>query len=154
MKDIGTTEIKPFPELTVLQDTPSSDQVIILSVSQLKGLIEQATEPLINEIKILKSRMKAFGEIQDRQAEKIESLLNQEREPGKTELARAEKIKRYLNSRPDHRATFETLKGYLGVDKFLLNQAIKTLMDSSPEKYGIIRTPGDRRRRTLVMLPR
>lgn len=76
------------------------------------------------------------------------------RSPGKTELSRAEKIERYLAVRPDHKATFETLRGHLGIDKDLLNDAIKTLMASSPGRYGIARATGDKRKRTLVMLPK
>ena len=72
--------------------------------------------------------------------------------PGKTELSRAEKIERYLAARPDHKATFETLKGPLGIDNDLLGIAIKSLLPSG--KYAIIKTPGDKRKRTLVMLPR
>ena len=74
------------------------------------------------------------------------------RNPGKTELSRAEKIERYLAARPDHKATFETLKGHLGIDNDLLGIAIKSLLPSG--KYAIIKTPGDKRKRTLVMLPR
>ena len=76
------------------------------------------------------------------------------RSPGKTELSRAEKIERYLAARPDHKATFETLRGHLGIDKDRLNEAIKTLMASSPGRYGIVRAPGDKRKRILVMLPK
>ncbi|WP_333655361.1 hypothetical protein [Methanothrix soehngenii] len=74
------------------------------------------------------------------------------RSPGKTELSRAEKIERYLAARPDHKATYETLKGHLGIDNDLLGIAIKSLLPSG--KYAIIKTPGDKRKRTLVMLPR
>ena len=76
------------------------------------------------------------------------------RSPGKTELSRAEKIEKYLAARPDHKATFETLRGHLGIDKDLLNDAIKALMASSPGRYGIARATGDKRKRTLVMLPK
>ena len=77
-----------------------------------------------------------------------------EKKPGKTELSRAEKIEKYLASRPDHKVTFETLRGHLGIDKDLLNDAIKTLMSSSPGRYGIARAPGDKRKRALIMLPK
>jgi len=70
------------------------------------------------------------------------------------ELSRAEKIERYLAARPDHKATFETLRGHLGIDKDLLNDAIKALMASSPGRYGIARAPGDKRKRALIMLPK
>ena len=76
------------------------------------------------------------------------------RSPGKTELSRTWKIERYLAARPDHKATFETLRGHLGIDKDRLNEAIKTLMASSPGRYGIARATGDKRKRTLVMFPK
>jgi hypothetical protein len=85
---------------------------------------------------------------------RLAKLENPIKEPGKTETARAEKIEKYLASRPDHKATFETLKGMLQINNVLLNQAIKTLMDSSPGRYGITKAQGDKRKRTLVMLPR
>jgi hypothetical protein len=71
----------------------------------------------------------------------------------KTE-ARAEKIAKYLKERPDHKATYETLRGHLGIDKRRLNEAIKLLRDSEPGKYGIVRPQGDKRGRILVMLPK
>ena len=76
------------------------------------------------------------------------------RSPGKTELSRAEKIEKYLAARPDHKATFETLRGHLGIDKDLLNDAIKALMASSPGRYGIAWAPDDKRKRALIMLPK
>ena len=77
------------------------------------------------------------------------------KEPGKTELSRAEKIEKYLQARPDHKATFETLKGHLGIERHLLKQGVKTLMAREPGRYAVVRTPGgDKRKRTLVMLPK
>ena len=132
-------------------------------------LLAEASQPLQERIESLESMIA-------RQSEKIaaleatashqeENLLIQlrlihelkervKRSPGKTELSRAEKIERYLAARPDHKATFETLRGHLGIDKDLLNDAIKTLMASSPGRYGIARATGDKRKRTLVMLPK
>ena len=68
--------------------------------------------------------------------------------------ARAEKIARYLKERPDHKATYETLRGHLGIDKRRLLEAIKLLMATEPGRYGIARLPGDKRGRTLVLLPK
>jgi TolA-binding protein len=96
-----------------------------------------------------------FIENQEIQLRLIHELKEKaKRSPGKTELSRAEKIERYLAARPDHKATFETLRGLLGIDKDLLNDAIKALMASSPGRYGIARATGDKRKRTLVMLPK
>ena len=77
------------------------------------------------------------------------------RSPGKTELSRAEKIERYLAARPDRKATFETLKGYLQLDNVRLNEAITTLMSTHPGRYSIQKAQtGDKRKKILIMLPK
>lgn len=153
-----------------------SDQLIVLTYAQLQDLIVQAVQPLQDEIAQLREeidqdhqeiaalRLKIASLEKDRdvlsdnqliQLRLIHELKEKARkEPGKTELSRAEKIEKYLAARPDHRATFESLRGHLGVDKDRLNEAIKTLMASSPGRYDIVRAPGDKRKRTLVMLPK
>jgi hypothetical protein len=147
--------------------SPSRDQLITLTIGQLQDLLKEAIQPLQDEVEGFRAtvtrqdeKIAALESTQETQADNqlIQlRLIHDLREtpkkgPGKTEIFRAEKIEKYLASRPDHRATFETLKGHLGVDKFRLNEAIKTLMDSSPGRYGITRTPGDKRKRTLIML--
>ncbi len=114
---------------------------------------------LKDTVALQEEKMAALERTQDLQAENsfIQlQLINdlRKKDPGKMELSRAEKIEKYLLSRPDHKATFETLKGYLGVDKDRLKEAIRTLMEASPGRYGIARTPGDKRKRSLVMLPK
>ena len=85
----------------------------------------------------------------------INDLREAKKGPGKTEISRADKIEKYLTSRPDHRATFETLKGQLQVDNVRLNEAIKILITTSDRSYSIQKeTTGDKRKRILVMLPR
>jgi hypothetical protein len=152
---------------------PTSEQLITLTYGQLQDLVTQAIEkaiqPLRDEIENLKvtvacqnEKIAALTATQETQADNslIQlRLINDLREatkkgPGKTEISRAEKIEKYLSSRPDHKASFETLKGHLGISKDRLNEAIKTLMAASPGRYGITRTPGDKRKRNLVMLPK
>ena len=131
--------------------------------------IEAAPQPLQDRISYLEGIIALQGEriaaMEATANHQEENLLIQlrlihelkekaKRSPGKTELSRAEKIERYLAARPDHKATFETLRGHLGIDKDLLNDAIKTLMASSPGRYGIARAPGDKRKRALIMLPK
>ncbi|WP_334102837.1 hypothetical protein [Methanothrix soehngenii] len=131
--------------------------------------IEAAPQPLQDRISYLESIIVQLKEENAAMAATQAHLIdNQEiqlrlihelkekakRSPGKTELSRAEKIERYLAARPDHKATFETLRGHLGIDKDRLNEAIKTLMASSPGRYGIARATGDKRKRTLVMFPK
>jgi len=120
-------------------------------VSQLRATVERQDE----KITALQATQDTHADNQLIQLRLIHDLREATKKgPGNTEISRADKIEKYLTSRPDHRVTFETLKGHLGVDKDLLNDAIKTLMASSPGRYSIARTPGDKRKRTLIMLPK
>ena len=120
-------------------------------ISHLESIIVQLKE----ENAAMAARQDHLIENQEIQLRLIRELKEKaKRSPGKTELSRAEKIERYLAARPDHKATFETLRGHLGIDKDLLNDAIKTLMTSSPGRYGIARATGDKRKRALIMLPK
>ena len=170
MEVVDTAQINsfaPIAEQTNFVQT-SEEAVFILTAGQLKDLISQAIQPLQDEFMELRAtaaaqdeKIAALQATQETQADNsliqlrlINDLRETKKGPGKTEISRAEKIEKYLSSRPDHRANFETLKGHLGIDKVLLNQTVKILMASSPGRYGIARTPDDKRKRTLVMLPK
>jgi hypothetical protein len=170
MSEIALAKINSFgtaPRADLVP--PSEEAIFVLTSGQLKDLIKEAIQPLQDEVTQLRATVATQGEkiaslearigLQEDNGLIQLRLINDLREttkkgPGKTERSRAEKIEKYLSSRPDHRATFETLKGYLGVNKDRLNEAIKTLMAAFPGKYGITRTPGDKRKRTLIMLPK
>lgn len=145
--------------------------LIVLTNPQLQSIIavavRQATTPLLTRIEALEADIAAikepdafrsidsFGVVwrrQDALSKAVTELEKNEKNPGKIKLTRAAKITRYLENRPDHKATFETLKGFLGVNSVLLNQTIKTLTDKEPGRYGITCDPTDKRKRTLVLL--
>lgn len=164
MSEIALAKINNFAHVAQQADVSPEEPIFVLTGSQLQEIISraiaEATEPLKAEIQELRDverqDMRTLShDIQDA-FESIDEIdtKNNHKVPGKTEISRAEKIEKYLQARPDHRATFETLKGCLGVDKNRLKEAIRTLMESSPGRYGITRAPGDKRKRTLVMLPR
>ena len=176
MNEVAIARINTFGPSPKADSVPPSEQTISLSYGQLQELIkeavEQAIEPLHEEIAQDRQEIEALRST----VASLETALYQEicricldiaydrkrlaklehptKEPGKTETSRAEKIEKYLASRPDHRASFETLKGMLQINNVLLNQTIKILMDGSPGRYGVTKAPGDKRKRTLVMLPR
>jgi len=183
MSEIANASINTFGISPKADFVPPSEQLITLTYGQLQDLItraiEKAVQPLqdevgqlreeiaqdCQEIAALHTRLATVESLQESEISRVcvdiaqdrkrlASLEHPIKEPGKTVASRAEKIERYLSSRLDHKATFETLKGHLGIDKVLLNQAIKTLMALSPGRYGIARTPGDKRKRTLIMLPK
>jgi hypothetical protein len=176
MSEITSASINTLPSERQAGFESPSEQLIVLTYSQLQDLIVQAVQEAIQplqdeiaqnhqEIAALRLKMASLETLQEQDTNRIcvdiaydrrrlTALEHPAKEPGKTDLSRAEKIERYLAARPDHKATFETLKGHLGIDKVLLNQAVKALMALSPGRYGITRTPGDKRKRTLIMLPK
>ena len=121
-------------------------------ISYLEGIIVQLKE----ENAAMAATQAHFIENQEIQLRLIHELKEKaKRSPGKTELSRAEKIERYLAARPDHRAAFETLKGYLQLDNVRLNEAIKTLLSTHPGRYSIQKAKtGDKRKKILIMLPK
>ena len=184
-----------------------SEEIFVLSASQLQDIITQAIErtaaPILQEVQdlkrsiagleergagsgvgertpqnerngldklprvvqdlraenmALKCELEAFQEITARERaydrQRLTKLENPKKAPRILELSRAEKVAKYMKDRPDHKATFETLKGHLGVDNVRLNEALKVLMTHYPGKYGIARLPGDKRKRALVVLPK
>jgi len=171
-----------------------SEQLIILTIGQLRDLIKEAVRETIqplqaevaevkDELADLRGQLKAMEDRADRleaentalhtkiasleatqdqdlnhvfkhiaqDRQRIYALEHPEKEPGKTELSRAEKIAKYLQARPDHKATFETLKGHLGIGNDLLNKAVRAL---PPERFRVIGDPRDKRKRILVLLPK
>ncbi len=169
MNNVALASINTFGPSPKAGFESPSEQLIVLTYAQLqdliKGAIEQAIQPLYEEMASLRLKVASLETLQEQDTNRIcvdiaydrqrlAKLENPKKKPGKTESSRAEKIERYMASRPDHKAPFETLRGHLGVDKFALNDAIKTLMEASPGRYGIVRAPGDKRKRALIMLPR
>jgi hypothetical protein len=145
-----------------------------LTTGQLQDLIKETIQPLQDRIESLEARgssaqdekIAALESTQEQDTtricvdiahdrQRISRLEHPTKDPGKTEIFRAEKIEKYLSSRPDHKASFETLKGYLQIDNVRLNEAIKILVATSDCSYSIQREKvGDKRKRVLVMLPR
>ena len=158
--------IKRFASEQENDSIPILEPFLVLSSSQLQEIITRAIQPLQDELQDLKDIVAIQGEkiatleaTQDTQAENELNMLRlindlRKRDPGKMELSRAEKIEKYLKARPDHKATFETLKGHLQLDNSSLNHAINALMAANPGGYSIHKPKtGDKRKRTLVMLP-
>ena len=143
MTDVVNTRIKAFGKSPKANFVSPSEQLITLTIGQLQDLITQAVEkaiqPLQDRIESQDVRITAQDEkitalestheqdvdricldiALDRQ--RISRLEHPTKNPGKTETARAEKIEKYLASRPDHRVSFEALRGFLEVNAVLLN---------------------------------
>jgi hypothetical protein len=177
MDKVALAKINSFASTAAQADSvsPTEETVFVLTSSQLSALITQAVEKAIQPLQAEVTQLRATVAAQDEKIASLEARIGlqedngliqlrligqlreaaKEKEPGKTEISRADKIERYLSSRPDHRATFETLKGHLQVDNVRLNEAIKVLIATSDRSYSIQKEKtGDKRKRILVMLPR
>lgn len=159
MQDIVAEGINSFasPVVTV----PASFLQALQSLQDEIAALRDAMEVDRQEIAALRLKLASLEKDRDTLSENqliqlrlIHGLKERGREPTPAEASRAEKIAAYLASRPDHRATYTTLRGQLGIGKDLLNDAIGTLLAASPGKFKIVRAPGDRRKRALVMLPK
>jgi Arc/MetJ-type ribon-helix-helix transcriptional regulator len=179
MSEIALASINTLPSTARQAGFESPSELITLTLGQLSEMVRAAIRPLQERVEALEStvesqekelaamglKMASLENLQEQDTNRIcldiaydrrrlTALEHPAKEPGKTDLSRAEKIEKYLTARPDRKATFETLRGHLDVDKFALNDAIRTLMEAYPGRYGIIRAPGDKRKRALIMLPR
>ncbi len=149
------------------QPAVEEDSIFVLTSGQLREIIAEATRALNLRVEAMEDRIIQLegdrGKIEDLAKDLVTLSENQliqlrliadlrKKEPGKTERSRAEKIEKYLQSRPDHKATFETLKGHLGIDNDRLGKVIRVLVSSG--KCAIIRTLGDKRKRSLILLPK
>jgi len=152
LQDLITQAVQPLQDrLESLETTVASqgEKIAALDASQAATveLIEAKRQENIHEFDGI---YVSLGKHRDR----LDRLESPHKGPGETETARAEKIEKYLLSQPGRRASYECLRGHLGIDKFALNDAINVLMETSPGRYGITRSPGDKRKRTLMMVPR
>ena len=150
--------IKDLLSINAFPTGPSLSDLINEAIQPLKDEIDQLREERDQdrqELAALEKDRDTLSENQLIQLRLIHGLKEKaKKDPGKTETSRAEKIEKYIASRPDHKATFESLKGMLQINNVLLNRAIKTLMNDSPGCYIITKAQGDKRKRTLIMLPK
>jgi hypothetical protein len=159
MEIVDATQINSFAPVAQQADVSPEEPIFVtIPATALQDLLG-AIQSLKDTIALQGEKIVTLESTQDLQAENelnmlrlIADLRLRHKEPGKTEISRAEKIEKYLQSRPDHRASFETLKGHLGIDNDRLGKVIRVLVSSG--KCIIVRTPGDKRKRALILLPR
>jgi len=89
-----------------------------MTPEQIQDLIAQALQPLQDEIAALREKVASLEALQEQDVTRIYTDIAQDRkriaklenpparEPSKAMIDRAEKIEKYLASKPDHRATF------------------------------------------------
>lgn len=160
MQDISSAALSSLRE----------DQVFVLSGQQLRQIIAEALleaqgstfsrpddlssmkaeiEALKGQIKELDSYVSVLAANQKLQGQKITKIVAK-KDHGKKAHDRAERINHYMENRPDHKASFEALRGFLQVNDVLLNAAIDLLMKSYPGKFMKVHDAHDKRKRFLA----
>jgi hypothetical protein len=85
---------------------------------------------------------------------KLKQAASPSKQSSQTAQNRAARIDRYMDARPDHKASYETLKGFLNIDDVKLNLAITALMKDHPNKYIRQKDKADGRKRWLTLIPK
>ena len=159
MIEIANARINSFGTTSPKADfVPTSEEKLVTVPASLLQAFQDRIDALEDRIITQDEKIAALEATQDTQAENELNMLRlindlRKRDPGKMEISRAEKIEKYLQARPDHKASFETLKGHLQVNNARLNEAIKILVATSGHSYSIQKEKtGDKRKRILVML--
>ena len=71
--------------------------------------------------------------------------------PGKTDTQRVQKLIRYMNARADHKASFETLRGYFQIKTNQLTALIRAADKLDPGRFTIKVDLHDKRKRWLMV---
>ena len=73
----------------------------------------------------------------------------QSKDPGKTDTLRVQKLIKYMKDRPDHKASFATLRGVLQVDAPKLRAVIKAADKLDPGRFEVRDDEHDKRKSWL-----
>ena len=153
-----------------------SEQLIVLTYAQLqdliKGAIEQAIQPLQDEIAQLREEIdqdrreiaslhaKLASLEKDRdvlsdnqliQLRLIHELKDKSNGPTDTEKERVERIEKLCSDAPNHEISLSELRGRLGIDKAVLSRLLKRI---NGDKFYLRKSTLDKRIRYLCLRPK
>jgi uncharacterized protein YoxC len=119
----------------------------IREIKDVKQEVSEATEAIIE---IREHFPALIGSINKR----VSKLEHPEKQSGHAAQDRAKKIDKYMEGRPDHKASYEALKGFLTINDVLLNFSIAALKTEFPDKYVVARDKADHRKKWLREVPK
>jgi hypothetical protein len=155
----GVNPISALP----IQEEP----VFILKASQIREIISQALLEaqgstisrgddryiLRDDFEALKNDYTAYREMAERDRaldrQRLARLEHPDKDPGQTDTARVQRLIKYMKARPDHRATFATLRGVLQVDASKLRAVIKAADKLDPGRFEVKDDEHDKRKSWL-----
>ena len=142
--------MKDSPALTTILTETYED---LTEQARLNDILRDKINGQAVEISALKNEIKTLQENQEILFNLYQGIKPKD-EPGKTSQDRATRLDHYMDARPDHKASYEALKGFLGINDVLLNSAIAALKKEHPGKYGTIKDAADKRKRILAVIPK
>jgi len=179
MNNVALARINTFGPSPKAGFESPSEQLIVLSYGQLqdliKGAIEQAIQPLqdevsqlreerdqdCQEIAALRLKMASLETLQEQDTNRIcldiaydrrrlSKLENAKEEPTDTEKERVERIEKLCTDAPNHEISLSELRGRLGIDKAVLSRLLKRI---DRDKFYLRKSALDKRIRYLCLRP-
>jgi ElaB/YqjD/DUF883 family membrane-anchored ribosome-binding protein len=126
------------------------NQTIEKQAIQIKDLNKEVSDATQAIIEIREHFPALIASINKR----VSKVEHPDKQPGQTAQDRAKRIDKYMEGRPDHKASYEALKGFLLVNDVLLNFALAALKKECPDKYVMIKDKLDRRKKWLMEVPK
>ena len=139
------------PSSTFLVDAQTYQD--LTEQARLGDLLADKVNGQAEEIAALKSEIKSLQENQGIFFDLLAKFKGS-KEPGQTAQDRANRIDHYMDARPDHKASYEALKGFLEIDDVKLNLTIAALMKEHPGKYARQKDKNDGRKKWLAVIPK
>ena len=143
---------------------PQEKEALVLIIDELQTGLKLCQSTIEKQAATIKDQGKAISDLkqdikdireyfpklvsEDRQ--RLKALEHPDKQPGQTAQDRAKKINEYMEKRPDHKASYEALKGFLLINDVLLNFALAALKKEYPDKYIMIKDKLDRRKKWLM----
>ena len=161
MNNVALARINTFGPSPKAGFESPSDQLIVLTYAQLqdhiKGAIEQAIQPLQDEIAQLREEITSLEAAQDTlsdnqliQLRLIHELKDKSNGPTDTEKERVERIEKLCSDAPNHEISLSELRGRLGIDKAVLSRLLKRI---NGDKFYLRKSTLDKRIRYLCLRP-
>jgi len=179
MTKLAIANINTLPSARQVDFESPSEQLIVLTYGQLQGLIkgaiEQAIQPLQDEVSALREgidqdhqeiaalrlKMASLETLQEQDTNRIcldiaydrrrlSKLENAKEEPTDTEKERVERIEKLCTDAPNHEISLSELRGRLGIDKAVLSRLLKRI---DRDKFYLRKSALDKRIRYLCLRP-
>ena len=179
MIEIASARINSFGPSPKVGFVSPSDQLISLSYGQLqeliRGAVEQALQPLQDEVTALRVTVARQGEeiaslrakltllesTQEQDANRIcldiaydrqrlAKLEHPTEEPTNTEKERVERIEKLCTDAPNHEISLSEIRGRLGIDKSVLSRLLRRI---NGDRFYLRKSMLDKRIRYLCLRP-